>query len=62
MVNLNVTILEFECFDFVGLHARCICCSVVFWTGWGDGLGIGGMVHLGKILKLNGQWVGDLEN
>ena len=28
----------------------------------GDGLGIGGMVHLGKILKLNGQWVGDLEN
>ena len=27
--------------------------------GW---FGDRGMVHLGKILKLNGKWVGDLEN
>ena len=60
---------QFECDDtWIWMFWFCwFTCTVhLLFSGFlnrvGDGLGIGGMVHLGKILKLNGQWVGDLEN
>ena len=56
-LEFDVTWLCF-CFNFVRSHARCGCCSIVCWRGWGLGVrlkldvqGQGG----GKILDVDGQ-------
>ena len=47
------------CFDFVRLHARCGCCSIVCWRGWGmEGRGGKGGKRGEFCLKLDAQGQG----